>query len=60
MKIEKYRDDNDEYRWRIVAANGNIMADSAEGYKNKADRDSALIAIINSIRYAYPTVVEVD
>lgn len=60
MKIEKYRDDNNEYRWRIVADNGNIMADSAEGYKNKVDRDSALIAIINNIRYNYPTVVEVD
>lgn len=26
-----------EYRWRLRAANGRIIADSAEGYRSKAD-----------------------
>ena len=27
----------DGYRWRVVAANGNIVADSGEAYENRAD-----------------------
>lgn len=26
-----------DYRWRLVADNGRIIADSGEGYRNKAD-----------------------
>ena len=37
MQFEVYKDKSDEYRWRLRHANGNIMADSAEGYKNKKD-----------------------
>lgn len=32
-----YKDDAGEYRWRLYAQNSKIIADSAEGYKNKAD-----------------------
>lgn len=32
-----YKDNAGEYRWRYVANNGNIIADSAEGYNSKAD-----------------------
>lgn len=28
-----YRDDAKEYRWRLRAGNGKIVADSGEGYK---------------------------
>lgn len=31
-----YRDDVDEYRWHLVAENGEIVADSGEGYINKS------------------------
>ncbi|MBH04290.1 MAG: hypothetical protein CMP08_09270 [Xanthomonadales bacterium] len=37
MKYEMYRDAADEYRWRLKAGNGEIIADSGEGYKNKSD-----------------------
>lgn len=37
MTVEIYKDNKKEYRWRITAPNGNIVADSAEGYKNKSD-----------------------
>lgn len=36
-QFELYRDKGKEYRWRLKAANGRIMADSGEGYTNKAD-----------------------
>ncbi|UQY89264.1 DUF1508 domain-containing protein [Stenotrophomonas rhizophila] len=32
-----YKDGAGEYRWRLYAQNSKIIADSAEGYKNKAD-----------------------
>ncbi len=35
-KFELYKDKADEFRWRLVHQNGNIIADSGEGYTNKA------------------------
>jgi len=32
-----YIDESGDYRWRIVSHNGNILADSGEGYKNKQE-----------------------
>jgi len=32
-----YRDESGEWRWHREAANGNIVADSGEGYKNFGD-----------------------
>jgi hypothetical protein len=36
-KFEYYKDNACEWRWRIVHQNGNIIAISSEGYKNKQD-----------------------
>ena len=33
---EVYKDDKGEWRWTIYARNGKILADSNEGYRNKA------------------------
>ncbi|QLH79650.1 DUF1508 domain-containing protein [Halosimplex rubrum] len=33
--FEVYRDSAGEWRWRLVATNGNIIADSGEGYNSK-------------------------
>jgi uncharacterized protein len=32
-----YKDQAGHFRWRYRSANGNIIADSAEGYYNKTD-----------------------
>lgn len=38
MKYEYFRSKrNDEWYWRLRAANGQIIAVGGEGYKNKAD-----------------------
>ena len=37
MKFNIYKDKVGEFRWRLVATNGKIIADSGEGYNNKAD-----------------------
>jgi uncharacterized protein YegP (UPF0339 family) len=35
-KLEIYKDTKKEYRWRMKARNGKIVADGSEGYKNKS------------------------
>ncbi len=36
MKVEAYQDKAGEWRWRLKAKNGRIIADGAEGYKTKS------------------------
>ncbi|MFC2075562.1 YegP family protein [candidate division KSB1 bacterium] len=36
-RFEVFRDKKGEYRWRLRARNGRIVADSGEGYKRKSD-----------------------
>jgi len=36
-RFEVYKDKADEWRWRFIANNGRIIADSGEGYHNKTD-----------------------
>ena len=43
--VEIYRDKGKQWRWRMRAANGNIIANGGEGYKNKGD----CVAMIDSI-----------
>jgi len=42
MKYEIYQDKRGEWRWRLKAANGNILAVSSEGYKNKMDCENCV------------------
>jgi uncharacterized protein YegP (UPF0339 family) len=45
MTFEVYKDRKEEFRWRLKAANGNILATSSEGYKAKADCQKGIEAI---------------
>lgn len=49
-KFEIYRDDAGEFRWRLKAANGRIVADSSEGYRNKDDLQATLHGLIVAIQ----------
>ena len=44
-KAEIYCDDVGEYRWRIIASNGNIVADSGEGYKTLIGAKTAILRL---------------
>jgi uncharacterized protein YegP (UPF0339 family) len=33
--VEYYKDEANEWRWRVIASNGRIVADGGEGYKTK-------------------------
>jgi uncharacterized protein len=35
MKVIVYKDEAGEFRWKLVAENGEIISDSAEGYHHK-------------------------
>lgn len=37
MHFEVYSDKRSEWRWRLVASNGLIIADSGQGYTHKVD-----------------------
>lgn len=37
LSFEVYQDAKEEFRWRLKAGNGKIIAVSSEGYKAKAD-----------------------
>lgn len=36
-RVQPYKDEAGEFRYRVIAENGNIVADSSEGYANKGD-----------------------
>ncbi len=37
MSYRVYRDRSGEWRWRLLAANNRVIADSGEGYARKSD-----------------------
>jgi uncharacterized protein YegP (UPF0339 family) len=41
-KFYIYRDAKGEYRWRLRAGNGRIIADSGEGYERKIDCERSI------------------
>lgn len=43
--FETYEDGAGEYRWRLVASNGKVVADSGEGYTREEDVVRALYAL---------------
>jgi uncharacterized protein YegP (UPF0339 family) len=48
MAYWMYTDVNGHWRWRLVAANNRIIANSGEGYFNKADCRSAIYLVQGS------------
>jgi len=55
-KFELYTDTKGEFRWRLVASNGQTIANGGEGYKSK---DSAK-AGIESVKKNAPTAEVVE
>lgn len=56
MVYHVYRDAQNKWRWRLKAANGNILADSGEGYSNKSD----CLAGIASVKASGSAPIEED
>jgi len=58
-KLEIYRDGRREWRWRLRASNGRIVADSSEGYRRRASVRKA-VGRVRSILSGDVPVVEVQ
>ena len=44
-KFEIYKDKSGEFRWRLVHTNGQVIANSGEGYKAKANAISGTSSV---------------
>ena len=42
MKFELYQGKDDQFRWRLKAANGAVLATAGQGYKAKADAKNGI------------------
>jgi uncharacterized protein YegP (UPF0339 family) len=42
MRFRLYLDGTAQWRWQLFAANNRVIADSGEGYHNKADCRAAI------------------
>ena len=49
MKFEMYKDPSGQYRWRLKAANGEIIA-SGEAYRNRDDCVNAVNLVMDTNR----------
>ncbi|HLH29131.1 MAG TPA: DUF1508 domain-containing protein, partial [Acidimicrobiales bacterium] len=45
LKFETYQDKKQEHRWRLKATNGQVIATSGQGYKDKRDCENAIDVI---------------
>ena len=55
-KFEIYKDKSGEFRWRLVQTNGQVIANSGEGYKAKAN----VMGGINSVKENVPNATIED
>ncbi len=44
-KFEIYKDAKGEFRWRLVASNGQAIASSGEGYKSKTSAEDGIESV---------------
>lgn len=59
MKLffDYYQDRKKEWRWRLIASNGRIVAESGEGYKHKGSCTRMASRIVHIIRSGSGVVV---
>ena len=48
LTFTMYKDKKGEWRWRLQARNKRIVADSGEGYSNKAKCKRAILRVANA------------
>jgi hypothetical protein len=44
-KFELYKDAKQEFRWRLIAPNGQTIASSGEGYKSKVSAKNGIESV---------------
>ena len=53
MHFEIYRDAADEWRWRLRDQNGQVIANSGEGYSRLEECEYAII-LVKQVSYSTP------
>ena len=53
-EVEYYEDDAGEWRWRLVAANGEVVA-QGEGHRDRTDAERAFEAVLRIADEAAPS-----
>jgi uncharacterized protein YegP (UPF0339 family) len=56
--LKVYRDKRLEWRWRLMAANNRIVADSGEGYKTKAGALKAALRLTTLMHLAMKDLID--
>jgi len=51
-KFEIYQDAIGDYRWRFLASNGNILAESGQGFNNRANCEHSIILLKQQVSNA--------
>ena len=44
-KFELYKDKKGEFRWRLIAPNGQVIANAGEGYKSKESAKNGIDSV---------------
>lgn len=52
MRFELYRDGIGQWRWRMRVQNGNVIADSGEGYARREDCEHGIALVKQSAEAA--------
>lgn len=47
-KFVVYKDKSEEFRWKLVHTNGQIIANSGEGYKAKANAMNGIKSVVEN------------
>jgi len=50
MRLELYKDIDKEWRWKIVARNGRIVAVGDEGYRKRATMKKTLRRLVDGFK----------
>ena len=58
MKFEIYKGTDGKWRWRLLARNGRILADSGEGYARKAQVTAIVDKVVAAIDSGAYKVIE--
>lgn len=56
--FEVFQDSAGEWRWRLIAANGHIIADSGEGYQSKQGAQRGIQSVQENAPQADVTVLD--
>jgi len=51
-KFELYKSSNGEYRWRLKADNGNVIATGGEGYSSKSAAQAGIESVKRTVHSA--------